>query len=243
VKSLIALGSFWAAALWLAVTPSGPDPRLAFQQALDTKARGDLREAEVQLRTLSAGSPGWALPWIELSEVQLSLGAWDLARASIAQAAVLDNANPRVYHDRALAEQALGQLGIAEQDEAFAVKLRPEYSEAQANLAELWWRDGKRQEALAILEHLSDTYPDQLPYTVRLIDAYADLGHTVAAERTLRSLIARQPSSPVWHRRLSRLLAGEGLADEAAHENQLADRLSNQANRARPLRRLPNSKR
>jgi tetratricopeptide (TPR) repeat protein len=210
---------------------------------LDFKARGDLKEAEVQLRALGEGSPGWALPWIELSEVQIALGAWDLARASISQAAVLDPANPRVYHDRALAEQALGELGVAEQDEAFAVKLRPEYAEAQANLAEIWWRDGRRQEALAMLEHLSTTYPDQLPYTVRLIDAYADLGEKVAAERTLRSLIVRQPSSPVWHRRLSRLLAGQGLADEATHENQLADRLSNQANRARPLRRLPKSKR
>jgi predicted Zn-dependent protease len=148
-----------------------------------------------------------------------------------------------VYHDRALVEEAYGDVSAAERDEAFALRLRPEYAAAQANLAEVLWKEGRRKEALGLLEKLSAAHPEQEEIVVRLSDAYADLSEYAAAERSLRSLIAREPASPVWHRRLSRLLAGEGLAAEAKRESDLAERLGKPAPKARSLRRLPESKR
>jgi predicted Zn-dependent protease len=229
-------------ALAVALTSATADLPPSFQQALDAKARGDLEEAERELMEVCQASPGWALPWIELSEVQLSRGASEKALSSVAQAAVLDAANPRVYHDRALIERASGHAELAERDEAFAVSLRPEYAEAVADLAELRWAAGKRQEAVALLEGLSTAHPEELSYTVRLVDAYSELGQDVAAERELRLLISRDPHSPVWHRRLARLLAAQGLSKEAAHEIELADGLSHPASPPRHLRRLPKSK-
>jgi tetratricopeptide (TPR) repeat protein len=228
------------ASLLLLGAVSGPDPLVAFQAALDSRARGGLVEAEAQLQEICRGSPGWALPWIELGEVQLARGATEQARASLAQAAVLDSVNPRVYHDRALAEQAEGRLDLAEKDELFAVQLRPEYAEALANLAELRWQAGRQVEALAILEGLSARHPEQTAYAVRLIDAYSALGRQVAAERELRALVARDPQNPVWHRKLARLLAAQGLMEEAAREGALADSAGKPV--PRQLRRLPKSK-
>ncbi len=236
------MSAWWPVALLLATSATGSDLNAGLQAALASRARGNPKEAEVSLQRLTEQSPGWALPWIELSELHLSLAEWDLARSAISQAAVLDPANPRVYHDRALVEQAQGQTDLAERDEVFAVGLRPEYSEAQANLAELLWGDGKRQESVALLESLSTTYPAYLPFTVRLVDAYLDLGQNAAAEHSLRLLILREPGSPIWHRRLSRLLAAQGLAVEATREGALADSMANQANKPRSMRRLPKSK-
>jgi predicted Zn-dependent protease len=231
------------AALAIALSASTPDPTPDFQVALDARAGGDLERSEVLLRQVAQEAPGWALPWLELAEVQLDRGAPGQALTSVAQAALLDATNPRVYHVRARVEQAMGRSDLAERDEAFAVALRPEYAEATADLAELRWAAGKRLEALTLLQGLCTAHPDQLSYRVRLIDAYVELGQEVKAERELRLLIARDPQNPVWHRRLARLLAAQGLSDEAALEGQLADRLSHPATETRHLRRLPKSKR
>jgi predicted Zn-dependent protease len=229
-------------ALGVALAASTVDPQLAFQGALEAKGRGELEPAEAQLREVCQVSPGWALPWIELAEIQLARGAPDQALASVMQAAVLDAANPRVYHDRALVESAMGRADLAERDEAFAVSLRPEFTEALAHLAELRWAAGKRQEALNLLQSLAAAHPDQVTYTVRLIEAYSELGQNVAAERELRLLIAQDPQNPIWHRRLARLLAAQGLNDEAQHETELAEGLSHKAKESRRLRQLPKSK-
>jgi len=76
---------------------------------------------------------------------------------------------------------------------------------------------------------------------VRLVDAYSALGRHVAAERELRALVARDPQNPVWHRKLARLLAARGLAEEAARESALADSAGKPE--PRQLRKLPKSKR
>ena len=228
--------------LGVALAASTADPQLAFQSALEAKGRGELEPAETQLKEVCQLSPGWALPWIELAEIQLARGAPDQALASVMQAAVLDATNPRVYHDRALVESAMGRADLAERDEAFAVSLRPEFTEALAHLAELRWAAGKRQEALSLLQSLAVAHPDEIAYTVRLIEAYSELGQNVAAERELRLLVARDPQNPVWHRRLARLLAAQGLTDEAAYETELAERLSHKSTESRRLRQLPKSK-
>lgn len=220
------------------------DPLSDFNAGVAAEAKGDGATAIVLLDRAQQTLPAWALPKLELAEVLLKEGgAPDRALGLLDAAALLEPQNPRLSHLRGLAWMEKGNAAGAEAAERTALTLRPEFPEAEGTLAQALWDQHKSDEALAHWHLLVEKQPLDTARRALFVDRLLDSGRSVDAEKELRLLAAEQPRNPVWHRRLARALAAEGLAAEAQAEQTRAAVLAGLAPPRRKLRRLPDSRR
>jgi predicted Zn-dependent protease len=140
------------------------------------------------------------------------------------------------------ADEAVGDVAGAEAADTSAIKLRPDYFEAKQHLAQLYWNEGKKDPAIQLYVQLVAAKPQDTSLLALLATAEEEGGRVEAAEQALRTLSEIQPDAPAWHRRLARLLEGEGKTADAAEELDKLSKLSG-AQKARRLRPLPPSKR
>ena len=214
-----------------------------FRAGLDAEKSGDDAGAARWLARAVAEAPGWSLPKLELAQLRLKLGQAADARRLAGDAVRVDGENPRGWHLLGLAADAVGDAAAAETAEAKALALRPGYFEARQHLAQILWNEGKRGPAIEQLVALVAARPGDVALLAQLASAEEDAGRTDAAEQALRTLVEIQPANPAWHRRLGRLLSGEGKATAASAEFARADHLAGEQRKSRHLRPLLPSKR
>jgi predicted Zn-dependent protease len=219
-----------------------PNPLGELNAAIKAEEAGDNRMASDLLEEASREAPVWTLPKLELAQIDLKLGQAQPARQLATDAVRIDAASPRAWHLLALADDALGDAAGAENADSHAVQLRPDYLEAKQHLAQVLWNEGKKDPALEQYVQLVALNPHDTSLLALLATAEEEAGHVVAAEQALRTLAEIQPEAVAWHRRLARLLEGEGKGAEAAAELEKVTRLSG-AQKARRLRPLLPSKR
>ncbi len=229
--SVIGLGA--AVSLLLAAG----NPLAELNSAVRSEQAGDNRTAVAYLSEAIRDSPGWTLPKIELAQVLLNVGQGPQARQWANEALRIDSSSPRAWHLLSLADEAVGDVPGAEAAESSAVKLRPDYFEARQHLAQLYWNEGKKDPAIQLYVQLVAAKPQDTSLLALLATAEEEAGHVEAAEQALRTLAEIQPDAPAWHRRLARLLEGEGKTADAAEELQKLSRLSGnqKTRRLRPL--------
>ena len=219
------------------------DPVGDLKKAEEVRDQGDLASAERLMRQAASEAPEWPLPMIDLAELLVREGSAAEARSLAETAVRLDPDAPRAWHVASLAEDLTGALSAAEASDRRALELRPGYAEAGDHLAQLLWNEGKRQPAIELYLKLVGERPGDLPLLATLASAEEEAGATEQAEQALRTLARIEPQSPVWHRRLARLLEGEGKNREAAQELAAADRIAGTRRQERHLRPLLPSKR
>lgn len=199
---------------------------------------GNDRDAEALLRRAASEAPDWPLPDLDLAELALRSGRGALARSLVQRAVRLGAAGPRAFHVLALADEAAGDLPGAEEAERRAVALRPDYPEASLHLASVLWNEGKRGPAIDLYLEQAAAHPNDLALLATVASAEEQDGRVGAAEQALRVLVQAQPKVAAWHRRLGRLLQGEGQQAAAAREFEAASRVAGERRRSRRLRPL-----
>ena len=214
-----------------------------FQAGVAAAQAGDDPGAEALLRKAEGEAPGWPLPDIELAQLALRSGRGSAAQALAKRATDLDPQKPRAWHLLSLASEAAGDLPAAEAADRQAVALRPDYQEARQHLADVLWNEGKRGPAIDLYLELTAAHPEDLALLATVATAEEADGRVAAAEQALRVLIESQPKVAAWHRRLGRLLQGEGRDAAASREFALADRLAGERRTMRRLRPLLPSRR
>ncbi len=105
------------------------------------------------------------------------------------------------------------------------------------------WNEGKHGPAIDELLQLAGAHPGDASLLAMLAGAEEEDGRLEAAEQALRTLAEIDPKNPVWHRRLGRLLEGEGKTAAADVELARAEKLAGTRRRSRHLRPLLPSKR
>jgi predicted Zn-dependent protease len=225
--------------LWAAAPPN---PLADMNAGVQAEQEGDSRRAAALFVQAIRESPGWTLPRIELAQVLLKVGQAPQAQQWAGEALRLDPSSPRAWHLLSQADEAVGDVAGAEAADTSAIKLRPDYFEAKQHLAQLYWNEGKKDPAIQLYVQLVAAKPQDTSLLALLATAEEEGGRVEAAEQALRTLSEIQPDAPAWHRRLARLLEGEGKTADAAEELDKLSKLSG-AQKARRLRPLPPSKR
>ncbi len=219
------------------------DPVGDYRAGLAAEKAGDDATAARLLGRAMAEAPAWELPPIDLAQLRLREGQAAQARELAAGAVRLDAANARGWHLLSLSAEATGDAAVAEQAERRALALRPEFPGAGRHLAQLLWNEGKHGPAIDELLQLAGAHPGDASLLAMLASAEEEDGRLDAAEQALRLLAEMEPKNPVWHRRLGRLLEGEGKTAAARVELARAEQLSGPHRASRHLRPLLPSKR
>ena len=136
-----------AAAIALIAAPAGA------QTLGDCMQRDDLTKAVATCTALvkAAGKdrPKLATATAFLGTAQRAQGDYRNAVATLSQALILDPRNARLWHERALARAALGQLVRATADETYALRYEPRMIEALISRSDLFRQIGILGRAVA----------------------------------------------------------------------------------------------
>ncbi len=222
---------------------AAPNPMGDFQAARAAEQAGDAAAAGRLLEQVCLEAPSWALARIELAQVRLAQGDAAQARGLASQAVQLDATSPRGWHVLSLADEAAADLPGAIDADQHALALRPGYAEAEDHLARVEWNAGRHADAIELYLHIVEERPNEVGPLALLASAEEEDGRLEAAEQALRTLVAIEPTSAGWHRRLGRLLQQEGKERDAAQELAKADRLVGEKRQQRHLRPLLPSRR
>lgn len=117
----------------LKLMPDNP-VALANLGALELREQ-DFAQSEKYLKHALRVQPEAAGVWLTLGELNYQLGKWDAAVAALTQAVLYDPKNPVAHQYLGIAISRKGWLIGAEQELRTAIELKPDYAEAQYNLA------------------------------------------------------------------------------------------------------------
>ena len=134
------------------------DAELACRRAWLLQERlGRYEEAEAAYRQAIALDETYARPWNGLGNLlQDHLGRYEEAEAAYRQAIALDEKNARPWRNLGhLLQDHLGRYEEAEAAYRQAIVLDEKAIYSKANLARLWWRQGRRQEAESLYRDLA----------------------------------------------------------------------------------------
>ncbi len=115
-----------------------------------------------------------------------------------------------------------GLAAQAERQWLRAVQLAPERTGVRGQLALLYQRSGRLQDALAVLEQMVALEPENPVHRINLGTVYAELGRVDEAEQTMRKAISMAPGEPFAYVALAQLYLRRGTHVEAAR--QLAEK-------------------
>ena len=105
----------------------------------------------------------------------------------------------------------------------------PEDLESRAQLATLYTRQNKHDEAIDVWKALLEIDPENTKYQDGLVDTYRDAGETTEAFELTQQYIERDPESSVHYARLAKLYAAEDNVDDAISTYKKAIELGHMA--------------
>lgn len=200
-----------------AVRASGSAPEQSLRYAAFLRGQGRANVAETVLTDARRVSPDNPAILLALAELSVEAGNWAAAQNIAANLRRLDLPETQQAAQQVQAAILLGQNRIDEGLDLLADQASAGQGDlrALALLISAQLRNGKTEEAQALLAAELAKTPDNLD--LRLIQAQVDaiLGNSTEAEATLRALIKEVPESEAPVRLLFGLLLGEGRVDEA----------------------------
>jgi tetratricopeptide (TPR) repeat protein len=177
-----------------AAAPGWPGPELVLAQAL--RARGLDFDADRALdRAAERAGAIAAAPCTVLDALlrRAELRRDDAAEEKLATALSACDPESEASADRL---RARGELDAAAALLAGAARLAPDRDDLASELASVLWAAGRRDQALAELARLVARDPRDPGWRLRLADAQAAAGQTVAARETVRQALIQRPDVP-----------------------------------------------
>jgi len=213
-----------------------PDSSMLYlQRGVVLAMKGSVEQAEQEFSRASQAAPNDPAPYVALAMVWMQRGetpkAIDVLRARTRAMAQAGTPQPAIFYALGIAlvrsGVAPGDPGAVEALEAFrtAVRLQPQFMQAQAELGKLLLKRGDVAGAIAHLERAVALEPESSAPAYNLAQAYRRSGQTVRA----RELLAR----------VSRLNAQERGDDPDTDLRRMMFRLVREGTGAAPSRALP----
>ncbi|MES9843818.1 MAG: tetratricopeptide repeat protein [Candidatus Sedimenticola sp. 6PFRAG5] len=118
-------------------------------------------------------------------------------------------------YERAFAQHARGQLKEAESSYKKAIKLKPDFAEAQNNLGNVFRDQQRWKEAVRSYRLASKIYPDNPLILNNLGNALYEIGELTQAEKLLKKALAIEPKYAEAHSNLGNVLRELGRSGDA----------------------------
>jgi len=216
------LAGFIGAWFFLILGPSSSFIPLLTQMRAEHRMYLPLAAVVVSGVALLWRQAGRAAPWLA-GVWALALGAATVARnhdyrserAIWTDTAEKQPGNPRVHYSRAIVLERDGELAPAEQACREALRLKPDYLEANLELANILLRAGRVAEARPLLEKVGTLGPDTSNLFNSLGHAYALSGDADRALVAFEQAVRLDPRNHEAHNNLGYYLAAKGRRDEA----------------------------
>jgi Flp pilus assembly protein TadD len=120
------------------LSPASDGTSIEFSKAIDAMANNDNKLAESILTKLTTSHPALAGPWNNLGIIQYRENNYDAAMTSAQQAIKINPASAEAFNLLAMSEVQLGHINKARQHYTTAIDLKPDYANAQYNIALLY---------------------------------------------------------------------------------------------------------
>jgi tetratricopeptide (TPR) repeat protein len=200
--------------LTIAAVPADAPPA-AHSELKAALAEPDDSKALVQLESLRARYPSWALPRLEAAEVMLRRDdPPDRIEAYLEGARCYAPENPRVHYLWGLLQVERGDLPAAERAYMIALQFRDDYDEARLRLASVEMSLSKFDAAVEAYQQVAARQPDATAVKLGLASALEKAGKKQDAEKVLKALLPG-PAKAVAARKLSEMYRQQGRAKEA----------------------------
>jgi tetratricopeptide (TPR) repeat protein len=148
--------------------------------------QGKIPEAEAKFRQTIDYAPCYGYAWANLGVCFSQREEWDSAFAYLRIADALHPFNSDIYNSLGFAYMELGNLDKAEEYSLGAIRLRPTNFTARTKLADLYWKQGRREELVKLLLESADQDSVPAQYFFESADKLLKLGETDAATRICR---------------------------------------------------------
>ncbi|HYR55455.1 MAG TPA: tetratricopeptide repeat protein [Myxococcaceae bacterium] len=173
------------------------------EDALAIEQSGDVARALDSMERLVRGDPTWALVRIEAGRLQLKLGRdLDRAQMHLDAARALAPENARAHYLWGLLMEERGRRREAIRSFEIAVLYRPDYADARFRLAGHYFSEGNWAEAEVHYRALSGLGSDWSQARLQLAASLEKEGKLAEAEDELKRLLAEQPQSALFRRKL-----------------------------------------
>jgi len=173
------------------------------EDALAIERSGDGVRAVDSMERLVRDDPVWALARIEAGRLQLKLGRdLDRAQMHLDAARSLAPENARAHYLWGLLMEERGRRREAIRSFQIAVLYRPDYADARFRLAGHYFSEGDWAQAEVHYRALSRLGPDWSQARLQLAASLEKEGKLAEAEEELARLLAEQPQSTLFRRKL-----------------------------------------
>ena len=199
---------------WAFFAAAGAGP---LEDALALERSGDPVRALALLEQLVRRDPTSPLARIEAARLRLKLGK-DLERAEmdLEAARSLAPENPRAHYLWGLLMEERGRRADAIQALELALLYRPDYADARFQLAGDYFSEGNWAQAETHYRTLCKLNSDSTQARLQLAATLEKEGKLHQAEDELRHLLAEQPRSGLFRRKLGEFYARTNRAELAA---------------------------
>lgn len=143
------------------VTDPGDDGRLKVQRAMLDLMSGDVASASTFLQSVSTGDSAYALAQGLLSNIRLTQNDKDQALASARQAVAANAESPSALLNLSLAQQSFFDLPGATRSAEEALRLDPDFLQAQVQYAKLLFGAGQSGAAEAVARRALAVAPEE----------------------------------------------------------------------------------
>lgn len=173
-------------------------PALALRMKLAVEA-ARLQEAAADGRKILELDPNHLEAMMQLAAIKLAQRDLDGVIAELKRAEAVYERAPSIKFQLAVAYMGKGEHYSAENALNEALRLAPDFEDAQLLLAELQLRKGNWLGAIALLQPLAERKPELRRAQLLLIQAHRGKGDPRESLRVLRHLIERDPTNPENH--------------------------------------------
>ena len=172
--------------------------------------------AAKQKQQQAAEAPGHAEA--EKGVSLLEAGKYDEAIAAF-QKALESNAGSAVFHyNLAVAYERKGQIADAHREFGEAIKLKPDFGEAQLAQGNAYMREQNFEAAVEYLTKASELLPANYNAAYNLGACLANSGKYAESEAAFRKAVLISPNEPIGHYQLAMSLLGQSKNAEAKTE-------------------------
>lgn len=206
------------AALSLACSTKPPIPPRAIDLNRDgaaALAAGDLSTAHARLELATEYSPRFTEAWVNLGLVEMQRGNLDQAYKHLRHARDLNGDLPAPHHAIGLLAQRRGLEKEAEKSYREALVVDPGFAPSRANLARLYFQQGKFDAARIEYVKLTQAAPSEPAGYVGLVESLWKLEREGEADEALARARARFGDTSDLRILVARQLLRRGASDEA----------------------------
>lgn len=165
---------------------------IAYGLALTKLGRKDWKEAATLFRHVRSLVPGWTAAAVGVEIARFLDGGTDGEDELdvLRQAVVHDDTHPELYYMTGRKLEFEGELGQAESVYKRQLVVNPQHARARFDLARVWFKLDKRDNAIALWRDLMGSRPEMFTDCVLpLLEAYQKTGETAGAQALISEVL------------------------------------------------------